>query len=156
MPAIAFSGSSGSQISYTTSPTPNYVNVYASLSKTVTQTLINSGKPYLPANIWLNVNYPDVSTTECTSASDFKFVLSRIAATENRARDDGEGLDFVEREAAVKCGGTLPTETEVVDHDGCYASISVGLADTKHDASSTVQALVQKKLNSILSCLPSS
>ena len=51
--------------------------------------------------------------------------------------------------------GRLPTETSVVNKDGCYASISVGEASTKLDASAKQQAVVLRKLKSILSCLPS-
>ena len=54
------------------------------------------------------------------------------------------------------CGKTrLPTESAVVGTNGCYASISVGRADTKGDASAAQQAVVLKKLAKILSCLPS-
>lgn len=55
------------------------------------------------------------------------------------------------------CGNSrLPTESSVVNTKGCYASISVGRADTKGDASASEQAVVLKKLGKILSCLPSS
>lgn len=53
------------------------------------------------------------------------------------------------------CGSTrLPTETSVVDTAGCYASISVGVATTKADATAAEQAIVLGKLKKILSCLP--
>ena len=42
----------------------------------------------------------------------------------------------------------------MVDMSGCYASISVGVATTKADASATEQAFVLGKLKNILSCLP--
>ncbi|KAL8867255.1 MAG: hypothetical protein Q9174_005781 [Haloplaca sp. 1 TL-2023] len=77
VPAIAFSGTSGSQTAWT-APVPAYTRTYSDLSTNVTETLINAGKPYLPANIWLNVNFPASSSTLCTSPRDFKFVLSRI------------------------------------------------------------------------------
>ena len=55
------------------------------------------------------------------------------------------------------CGSTrLPTETTVVNtKGGCYASVSVGVATTKADASAAQQAVVLGKLKGILSCLPS-
>lgn len=140
VPAIAFSGSSGSQVSYTTE-TQTYQQVYADLSANVTDTLIKSGTPYLPNKIWLNVNYPDVSDSTCSSASDFKFILSRVYAS------NGSDVET--------CGGTtLPTETSVIGTDGCYASISVADASTKSDVDAATQKVVLDKLSSILSCMP--
>ncbi|KAL8839767.1 MAG: hypothetical protein Q9170_001638 [Blastenia crenularia] len=143
IPAIAFSGTTGSQTAWT-APVQTYMNVYADLSTNVTQTLIASGKPFLPSNVWLNVNYPAVSSTSCSSTRKFKFVLSRI-----NAASSGTAADV------KTCGNTrLPTESSVVGTSGCYASISVGRADTKGDASAAQQAVVLGKLGKILSCLP--
>ncbi len=143
IPAIAFSGTTGSQTVYT-APLQTYVTVYADLSTNVTQSLVASGKPYLPSDIWLNVNFPAVTGNTCSSPADFKFVLSRInSATSTTAND------------VLTCGSRrLPTETTVVDTAGCYASISVGNAIAKTDANATEQAVVLKKLQSIISCLP--
>ena len=143
VPAIAFSGTTGSQTGYT-APVQTYMTVYASLSTHVTQTLVASGKPYLPSGIWLNVNFPAVSGSTCPSPAGFKFVLSRInSATSGTAPD------------VQTCGSTrLPTETAVVGTAGCYASISVGNAADKTDANATEQAVVLDKLQGILSCLP--
>lgn len=142
IPAIAFSGTSGSQVSFNTATT-TYQTVYADLSTNVTQTLLASGKPYLPDGIWLNVNYPTVTASTCASASRFRFVLSRIN-TAVLAPDD-----------VVTCGSArLPTESAVVGTSGCFASISVGVASSKGDADAATQAVVLDKLQSILSCLP--
>ena len=145
IPAIAFSGTTGSQTGHT-APVQTYMTVYADLSVNVTQGLVASGKPYLPSGIWLNVNFPAVSDSTCSSPADAKFVLSRInSATSSTAKD------------VKTCGSTrLPTETTVVGTSGCYASISVGNAVAKTDANATEQAIVLKKLQSILSCLPNS
>jgi len=144
IPAIAFSGTTGSQTEYTASREP-YVNVYAYLSTNVTQSLVASGKPYLPSNIWLNVNYPAVSGGICSSTADFKFVLSRINSALSSTPAD-----------ISTCGSSrLPTETKVVGTAGCYASISVGVATTKGDASAADQAVGLTKLATILSCLSS-
>ena len=143
IPGIAFSGTTGSQTAWNT-PVQTYQTVYADLSTNVTQTLVASGKPYLPSNIWLNVNFPAVSGSTCSSPKDFKFVLSRINTANGSTPPDVE-----------TCGSTrLPTETSVVDTAGCYASISVGVATTKADATAANQAVVLGKLKSILSCLP--
>ena len=139
IPAIAFSGSSGSQTAWNVSPVPGYATIYAQLATTVTNALIASGTPYLPSDVYLNVNFPDAgSGTSCTSASDVKFVLSRINGASSSIQN---------------CGSTLPTETQVVMSDGCYASISVGNAQTKEDSSTANQQAVLTKLKSILSCL---
>lgn len=146
IPAIAFSGATGDQTAWN-APVEDYMRIYADLSTTVTQALVSSGKPYLPSNIWLNVNYAAIDSSSCSSTSDFKFVLSRInTAVPLLTPNDVETCDN---------SGRLPTETSVVNNDGCYGSISVGVASTKLDASAKQQAVVLKKLKSILSCLPS-
>ena len=146
IPAIAFSGRTGKQTAWN-APVETYMGVYADLSTTVTQALTNSGKPYLPSDIWLNVNFPKVTKAECSSVSDFKFVLSRIHVAVPLVTPDD--VNTCEND------GRLPTERSVVDTDGCYASISVGLADNKLDAGAKQQGIVLKKLKSILSCMPS-
>ncbi|KAL8960654.1 MAG: hypothetical protein Q9193_002677 [Seirophora villosa] len=145
IPAIAFSGTSGSQIGWT-APTPLYASVYADLSTNVTQQLAATCKPFLPPNTWLNVNFPAVSSSSCSSVKDFRFVLSRI-----NSAGSGTAADV------NRCGTTrLPTEKAVVaTKPGCWASISVGKADTKGDATAEVQAVVAEKLAALLSCLPS-
>lgn len=140
IPAIALSGSTGSQTSYTAAPS-TYEAVYADLSLNVTQTLLAAGTPYLPSGTFLNVNFGSVGTTSCTSASDFKFVLSRIY--------ESTGGDVV----TCKNGGKLPKESTVIGTSGCWASISVGVASTKEDADEADQAVVLGKLKGILSCL---
>jgi 5'/3'-nucleotidase SurE len=141
VPAIAFSGASGSQVAWNTK-TQTYQQVYADLSANVTDTLIKSGTPYLPKNIWLNVNYPTVDDKTCSKTSSFKFILSRI--------NSGIGGDV------NTCGGTkLPSESTVIGTSGdCYASISVGNADNKGDVDAATQKIVLDKLSGILSCLP--
>ncbi|KAL8969552.1 MAG: hypothetical protein Q9197_004273 [Variospora fuerteventurae] len=145
IPAIAFSGTSGSQTAWT-APTTPYASIYADLATNVTQQLIASGKSFLPPNTWLNVNFPAVGSSSCSSAKDFRFVLSRINYAGVGAAPD-----------VRRCGGTrLPTERAVVaTKPGCWASVSVGKADTKGDAAAGVQAVVAGKLAGLLSCLPS-
>lgn len=146
IPGIAFSGTTGDQTSWK-APVETYMTVYADLATTVTQALTNSGKPYLPSGIWLNVNFPEVSGSSCTKPSDFKFVLSRIY----------HAVPFITPDDVDTCNndGRLPAEGDVMDTDGCYVSISVGVASSKLDAGADKQATVLKKLGSILSCLPS-
>ena len=145
IPGVAFSGSTGDQTAWNAT-VKKYMTAYADLSTTVTQTLVNSGKPYLPSNVWLNVNYPPTGSG-CRSLSDFKFVLSRIYPA----------IPLVTPDDVKTCDndGRLPTESTVVGTDGCYASISVGHANNKLDATAAEQKKVLSKLKSILSCLPS-
>ncbi|KAK4497681.1 hypothetical protein PRZ48_010334 [Zasmidium cellare] len=143
IPAIAFSGSSGHQTAWN-APVEPYMTIYADLSTNVTQTLTSSGKPYLPKDVFLNVNFPAVSD-RCPSTSSFQFVFSRIyPAVPPLTPDDVE-----------TCGSKrLPLERSVVKRtDGCFASISVGNT-FKVDVQAEVQAVVLEKLKGILTCLP--
>lgn len=145
VPAIAFSGATGTATPWNTTTPPLYSSIYADLALNVTSTLLSSGSPYLPNNTWLNVNFPSVSTGVCDDVKDFKFVLSRIY----------DAVALVSGADVSTCGakGRLPTETKVVGMQGCYVSVSVGRANTKRDAAAADQAVVLKKLGGILSCL---
>lgn len=146
VPGIAFSGATGSQTGWDVA-TPDYSLIYADLATNVTSTILASGTPFLPSGTWLNVNFPAAgSGTSCTSASEFRFVLSRIFTSTIISGPD-----------VVTCGngGVLPPESTVVGTSGCFASISVGKASNKLDADEAQQAVVLSKLTSILSCLPS-
>ncbi len=142
IPAIAFSGASDGTLAWNTSPEPLRSKLYAELATTLTNSVIASGKPYLPEDVFLNVNFPEVGG-QCTEASQFKWVLSRINVGLFSAPD------------TKQCGETrLPTEASVVGTDGCYISVSVGDANDKTTAPAAKQAVVLKKLQSMLACLP--
>ncbi|KAI9929514.1 hypothetical protein ASPWEDRAFT_51928 [Aspergillus wentii DTO 134E9] len=144
IPAIAFSGASGSQTGWN-EETPLYSQVYADLATNVTNRVIASGTPYLPADVWLNVNFPSVSDSKCSTTDEFEFILSRIHLAVPLVTDDD----------VETCGSKrLPTETEVILKSGCYASVSVGMAGDKGDANATVQGEVLSKLGNFLTCLP--
>lgn len=146
VPAIAFSGVSGSPTAWN-ARTPSHSTVYGQLATQLTSALLNGGpKPYLPSNVYLNVNFPASSSTTCASAANFKFVLSRIYAA----------VPILTPRDVVTCGngGRLPTETSVVRGDGCFVSVSVGKASTKGDASAAEQEAVLNRLRGVLSCLP--
>ncbi|KAJ5695232.1 hypothetical protein N7536_005644 [Penicillium majusculum] len=144
IPAIAFSGASGSSTSWDSSR-PHYSEVYADLATNLTNQVVAAGKPYLPKDIWLNVNFGKVSD-ECASPADFSFVLSRIHTA----------VPLVSGDDVTTCGdeARLPTELKVSLASGCYASVSVGVADSKRDASADIQGVVLKKLGNLLTCLP--
>lgn len=143
IPALAFSATTGSQTAWN-APAEDYMTIYADLSTAVTQALTSHGKPYLPEDVFLNVNFPAVDD-RCASTGDFKFVLSRIYPA----------IPVVTPDDVQTCGSArLPTERSVVKNtEGCFASVSVG-DSAKGDVDATKQAFVLAKLNGILSCLP--
>ncbi|KAH8649788.1 survival protein sure-like phosphatase/nucleotidase [Xylariales sp. PMI_506] len=146
IPAVAFSGYTGDQTAWDISPVPDYSQIYAEAAAKLVEVIVASGTPYLPEDIWLNVNFPAAgSGTDCTSSDDIEFVMSRLYAA----------IPLISGADAVTCdnGGRLPTETTVANTDGCYASISVGSATDKLDADQADQTTVLNKLESILVCL---
>lgn len=148
IPSAAFSAGTGSQISYTTLSTNSTsslskaAHTYAKLTTTFVSVLLEESGPILPSGISLNVNYPE--TTNCSSASDYHFVLTRIMA-------DPSAVDV------ETCGRNhLPDESSVVgDCSGCFASVSVFNASTKTDVDASTQQVVSQKLAKILTCWPS-
>ncbi|CAK5270965.1 unnamed protein product [Mycena citricolor] len=151
IPSIAVSGSTGSQVSYTTlTSDPSSANsqaaqIYSQATLRLVNALLAGSKPYLPSGVSLNVNYPPISSA-CASGDDFQFVLSRIY--NNIFVDD-----------VNTCGSKhLPSENDVVTASGCYASVSPFIASKdliKSEASVADQATVISKLSSIITCLPS-
>jgi 5'-nucleotidase len=152
IPSVAFSGSSDSlsEVSYTTldsNPTSTNTiasNLYAQLTVEFVDTLLSSSTsgPILPPGISLNVNYP--STANCSSVSDYSFVLTRLIS-------DPFATDV------ETCGSThLPAESDVVALEGCFSSVSVFNATTLLDVDSATQAAVLDRLGSFLTCAPSS
>ena len=141
LPAIAFSGDDKVGGRWD-EPTETSL-MYAKLSTFITQEIIDSGVPYLPDGVFLNVNLPDVE--DCWDISDYKFVLSRINEAYFWSKDD---LDW--------CGSnTLPWEVTVADRK-CHVSISPGdgyswWKTTENNI--TKQEIVRDKLRGILSCL---
>ncbi|KAJ7822461.1 survival protein sure-like phosphatase/nucleotidase [Mycena leptocephala] len=144
IPSAAFSAATGGQVSYTTltsSPTSTDSEaavIYSALTVKMVNVLLASSAPILPPVIVLNVNFP--STSGCTSAAAFKFVLTRI--------NSNSGATDVQT-----CGTThLPTESSVISKAGCFATVSVFNASTKGDVDAATQGIVLAKLSSILSC----
>lgn len=142
IPSIAFSGDSGSQVSYTTlsqttSSSTKAANIYTSLVVKFTQALLKAPAPLLPTGISLNVNFASISN--CASASDYEFVLTRITA-------DKSATDV------TTCGTNhLPAESTEITK-GCIATVSVFNASTKADVDAATQGVVLNKLTSLLTC----
>lgn len=141
IPAIAFSGSSEDHAAWDETP-PASSLIYGELATKLTNQVIDSGTPYLPDGIFLNVNFPEVSE-QCASADDFQYVLSRI----NPNLISGPDVEW--------CGSDkLPTETSVIAADGCFVSVSIGDAEDKTTANDDRQDEVLAKLEELLVCLP--
>jgi 5'/3'-nucleotidase SurE len=143
IPAIAFSGASGGTLAWNTVPVPARSTVYAELATRLVAAVVKGGKPYLPEDVFLNVNFQSVDD-RCRTADDFKWILTRI----------NPGL-FSSPDAASCGDNRLPREANVILRtDGCYATISVGDATDKTTAPAEKQAPVFARLASLVSCLP--
>ncbi|KAL7823701.1 sure-like protein [Trichoderma gracile] len=142
IPSIAFSAASLGRVPFDIDPTPLRSILYSQLATQLTNKILSSGTPYLPPDVFLNVNFPKVEGS-CTDLSSFKWVLSRI----NPGIISPPDVDH--------CGGNrLPTELSVITHGGCFISVSVGNAQDKTTAPNSKQAVVLKKLRDMLTCLP--
>ncbi|KAH6685832.1 5'/3'-nucleotidase sure family protein [Plectosphaerella plurivora] len=143
IPAIAFSGASGGTLAWNTVPVPARSTVYAELATRLVNAVVAGGKPYLPEDVFLNVNFQSVND-RCSKADDFTWILTRINPPIFSAPD------------AVSCGDNrLPREANVIlRNDGCYATISVGDATDKTTATAEKQAPVFARLANFVSCLP--
>jgi len=146
IPAIAVWGgangtTSSSYKKLTTQPNSKdtkAAQLYANLTNLFVTNLYNSGKPYLPANLTLAINYPPIE--DCPAVSDYKFVLSKIATGKI--------------ETVQTCGNAqLPQADNVIAKAGCYASVTVLNVNTLKDVNAKKQQKVLTKLGSIISCL---
>ncbi|KAI0020480.1 sure-like protein [Xylariomycetidae sp. FL0641] len=140
IPSLAFSGASGGRLAWDTQPVPARSSVYGQLAAQLTDAVLSSGTPYLPDDVWLNVNFPEV-TDDCAAPEDFSWVMTRIYTGIVSAPD------------VETCGSDrLPTEGEVILSGGCQISVSIGDAADKTDAAADKQAVVLEKLGDMLSC----
>ncbi|KAF9266612.1 sure-like protein [Marasmius fiardii PR-910] len=152
IPSIAFSsGGSAGSVSYTTlttdpdSSATKAARVYADISVRFVDAILAGPKPILPPNISINVNYGPVTDSQCSSASDWKFILTRV-------KPDFKGDDV------KQCGITLlPDETSVIVSDTllskCFVTVSVFDARTQEDVDAATQKVVRDRISGLLSCL---
>ncbi|CAL1697929.1 unnamed protein product [Somion occarium] len=144
IPSAAFSGATGSQVSYTTLVTdPNSTSsvaarLYAGLVAKFTKALITpAARPILQPGITLNVNLAATSGSGCTNASNFRFIFTRLVA--NSGATD-----------VSTCGTThLPDESTVTRSGGCFVTVTVIDATTKKDVNATVQGVVLNRLQNL-------
>lgn len=143
IPAVAFSGDSGDQYSYTvlnTNPTAGYsvsAQVYGTLTAHFTRVILSAdvSGPILLAGVTISVNYPVV--TDCRNADEYLWVFARMHA--NSSAVDVETCDST----------TLPTAADVVTYSGCYASVAVVNITNKLDVDADTQAAVLDRLQSL-------
>lgn len=148
IPSFAFSGGSGSSVSFTTletdpdAPSTIEAKIYTSLILKFLSIYLQSGsqnKPLVPPGTSININFS--STSSCSNdANNFKWIATRL--TNSTANVDTK-----------RCGSeNLPQET-TVSRSGCFATLSVINATTKADAPADAQKDVFIRLESLLSCL---
>ena len=146
IPAIAFSGQSTRQVSYTTLQSdPNSLATIAALvNSQLTVDFVNAllegdDDVIVPEDTIININTSDV--TDCTDPDAFDFIFTRNLA-------DPTATDV------VVCGTNhLPVEADVINADGCFVTISVISATTKTDVDAATQQVVFDRVQDILSCL---
>lgn len=149
IPAIAFSGAGGEQVSFTASIANNtYAPVYAALAAKLTGALLEGAAlrpfdPILPKDIWLNVNFAASTATNCTKSEDYKFIFTRINTANTTTPADVETCNN---------RGRLPDEVTVLGLGKCFATVSAGNATDKLDVSRENQEFALVRLESILSC----
>lgn len=147
LPAVAFSssGSSVAQVSYTTLANDSLGTTFAASYdiRGADHPLLlagNASVPLAPPGTILNVNYPE-TTGACTAVEAFGFVLARLLVSDSA-------------EDAKTCGTEhLPTEGNVLDAAGCFASVSVVNATNKAEVSAETQELAFQRLEGFLTCL---
>ncbi|PCH43004.1 sure-like protein [Wolfiporia cocos MD-104 SS10] len=141
IPATAFSGASGTQVSYTTldsdpdAESSRAARLYSALTIHYVQTILNNtvpGTPLLPPNVIVNVNYPSINN--CSEIAGFTWVFSR-----NITNTGGTDLNV--------CGSTtLPTARQVIAAEGCYVSVTALDAISKKDVDAATQTAVYARL----------
>ncbi|KAF5345809.1 hypothetical protein D9756_010878 [Leucocoprinus leucothites] len=149
VPAIAFSGATGSQVSYTaleTDPTSAAIvatGIYNKLTVRLVETLLKTTEKkaeILPPRTVVNVNYP--STTNCSSAEHFKWVFTRTVPAPAGTVD----VDI------CRNGGVLVDERTAFAVPGCWVTVSVFSSVTLDDVDAATQRAVVDVLKPLLRC----
>jgi hypothetical protein len=149
VPALAFSGASGAQDSYTileTDPEDPAVitaRIYNVLTVQLVETVLKDSKKrkdILPKGVVVNINYP--STTNCTDPDEFKWVFTRVLPATNGTKD----VDICHN------GGVLTDESTAFAVPGCWTTVSVFASATLDDVDAKTQEAVVDVLKPILTC----
>ncbi|KAK0567134.1 hypothetical protein OC844_000379 [Tilletia horrida] len=152
IPAIAFSAGNGTHRPYTDlGGEDDQAYTYARIAANIVQQLTKDGKPYLPKNTGLNVNFPSALGRDCSAGKE-RYVLTRLLGT-----IDPDPDTCTCGQSHTRRGCKLPIELDVSRNTdlGCTVTISVfEPSKWSPDASSTQQTVVLDKLKDILSCLP--
>lgn len=140
IPAIALSVHGGDSSPWHEAP-PLGAYAFGELTDLLISKLATkSFPPSLPQDTFLNVNFPK-SGEGCSKEEDYSFVYSRIDPAH-----DGDDVAW--------CGSnTLPTESQVLNADGCFVSVSLADSRTKRTPKDPRQKHVLEKLRSLFVCL---
>lgn len=124
-------------------PVPPRMKMYQELAQNLTELVVAGGRPFLPDNTFLNVNFPPLGAP-CNDTRAMQYVLTR-----RDLDDQGYHVYF------DHCGTRrLPTDRELYQHlGGCYASITVMTATHSKTASEGILRIMREKLNPLLTCV---
>ncbi|KAK8257155.1 survival protein sure-like phosphatase/nucleotidase [Phyllosticta capitalensis] len=145
IPSIAFAGWNHKRRAWNRESDPSQ-EIYASMALNLTNRILANGKPYLPPNVLLNVNFPRIDKRHC-SHLNFKYVLTAPMLS---------GI-LPQKDIPICRSKKLPAECVVVRRqtfDTCYVSISPMDAKSKGVAKLKEQREVLKALEGTLSCYP--
>ena len=142
IPGIAFSGATNT-LGPWSDPAPLASQIYAGLATDIILTLLRSDEPALPERTFLDVNFSPVSESQCSSVSDFKYIMTKARIPSSKADHD-----------FLICGKGLPQEQYYHSStNGCFATLSlINTDDGDHTAERKKLQEVYSKLDSILSC----
>ncbi|CAD6902640.1 unnamed protein product [Tilletia controversa] len=151
IPAIAFSAGDSTHRPYTViKGADDQAYVYARLATAFIERLTEGGKPFLPRNTGLNINFPSAITRDCTPGKEM-YILTRLLGT-----IDPDPDACTCGQSHNRAGCKLPVEVDLSKNPdlGCAITISVfEPSQWSPDASATQQAAVLDRLQGILSCI---
>ncbi|KAK6221527.1 hypothetical protein LQW54_001299 [Pestalotiopsis sp. IQ-011] len=123
-------------------PIPPRMKTYLDLAQNLTELVVAGGRPFLPENTFLNVNFPPLGAP-CNGTRAIQYVLTR--------RDlDDQGYHVYFDHCNTR---RLPTDRELYQHLGCYASISVLSATHSKTAGASVLKIMRDRLSPLLTCV---
>ncbi|KAE8228277.1 hypothetical protein CF326_g6796 [Tilletia indica] len=152
IPAIAFSAGNDTHRPYTDIKGEyDQARTYARLATEFIERLTEGGKPYLPMNTGLNVNFPSATTRDCSPGTE-KFILTRLLGT-----IDPDPDTCTCGQSHNRGGCKLPIELDLNRKSelGCAITVSVfEPSKWSPDASETQQTVVLERLKDLLTCVP--
>ncbi|ETS76128.1 hypothetical protein PFICI_11515 [Pestalotiopsis fici W106-1] len=140
IPTIAFSGAAWGVMRYDKPPTYRH-SLYNDMAYQFTQALLTGGKPYMPQNTFLNVNFPNWQNNDCNETSKWEWFLTRLDTDREGNMADWE-----------YCG----TDQNFLQFDThCSITITLLEATSKKNAGVEEQRFMRNRLKNMLACPPS-